>query len=331
MSVTPAPDLAGVLPVVISGGRPLLSQRCTTRLLPALKGVTADPVWMVREDRAPEYERDQFEVATFGRAEAEEYAARHWIGHEPFAPGAFLGGFTEREWACRLAEERGCWAVLQLDDNIQQLRPFSGLKGTQAVAMANGGLGFYADVLAAITLSTNSHMTGASLSSVNPSNQPRMFVRAGFPYSLFLERVGPRREEYFGPFEDDIMHACQYLARADDACSAVVAPLAYLKEHTTKTGMRSHYNNERSRGIQMVVPEMVGVSARKTHSNGRGEGRVFHRMGGGSIRTPLIVTDPELFGAARDYVTRIRDEQIVPAINEGIRERVEKRARQAGA
>src|SRR5215467_11140135 len=101
MSVTPAEALAGLLPVVISSGRPALVRRPTARLLPALAGVTADPVWLVRDDEAPGYERDRWELATYPLAEAEGYAEAHWTSHKPYAPGGFLGAFTAREWACR--------------------------------------------------------------------------------------------------------------------------------------------------------------------------------------------------------------------------------------
>ena len=62
LSVTRPDLLRGVLPVVISGGRPQLRDRQTRRLLAPLEGVTADPFWVVRDDRAPGYERDRWEV-----------------------------------------------------------------------------------------------------------------------------------------------------------------------------------------------------------------------------------------------------------------------------
>ncbi len=49
-TVTSTDALAGVLPCVISGGRPTLDERRTGRWLGALHGVTRDPVLIVRDD-----------------------------------------------------------------------------------------------------------------------------------------------------------------------------------------------------------------------------------------------------------------------------------------
>lgn len=335
MSVTPTADLAGILPVVISGGRPALGLRCTTRLLPGLHGITADPVWLVREDRAPAYERDGHEVVTFGVEEAEAWAESHWFAPEPYRRGGFLGGFTEREWACRLAAERGFWAVLQLDDNIRRLDMFTGYAASTNVVKENGGLGLFADLLAAVTRSTNSRMTGAKMSAVNPRSEAGMFARPGFPYSLFLERVDrPDREPYYGPFEDDILHAYQYASRADDATTALVYPISYTKEHvvTAKTGMRAAYNHRRAAGLVAVAPEVARAMVIQGHSNGRGEARVFHRMKAGAVgsRTPLVVRDRELFDAARDRCVELR-EQIKPRMLADAEVRVGKRAAKAAS
>jgi hypothetical protein len=332
MSVTPADSLAGILPVVISGNRPLLSHRSTSRLLAPLRGVTADPVWLVRDDRAAEYQRDGYEVATFPRDEAEAFAAEHWIGPDAYEPGGFLGCFTEREWACRLAAERGCWAVLQLDDNIKVIKLFGGYRVFRSAATSRGGLAFFADLLAAVTLATNSRMTGAKLDSLNPVAEPETFARPGFPYSLFLERVDVAdREPYFGPIEEDILHAYQYGARPDAATATLVLPLLYQKEHkvSARSGMRPFYDNQRrSAGLQAVAPEMASVGIRASHSNGRGGRRVFHRMERGAIRTPLVVTDRPLFDAARACCSAIRDE-LRPALRADAERRLAKHARRS--
>jgi hypothetical protein len=308
MSVTPRSDLAGVLPVVISGGRPALAQRSTARLLPALAGVTADPVWLVRDDQAAEYERDRWELAVYPLAAAEEYAAAHWTAPEPYRPGAFLGAFTGREWACRLAEERGCWAVLQLDDNLACLYAFTGYGICAELVTEHGGLGLYADILTAVTLATNSRMTGAALDSVpRDARVVRQVARAGFPYSLFIERTGPGREPWHGPTEDDILHAWQYAVRADTATAAVLTPLGYHKENTARTGMRAHYDHGRAAGLQRAAPEMASIQVLARHSNGRGEPRVFHRMTPAAIRrrAPLTVTNPALYGAVADALDEL--------------------------
>lgn len=335
MSVTPAHKLADVLPVVISGNRPLLSHRCTSRLLAPLRGVTRDPVWLVREGNADAYERDGHELVIYPLDEAEAFAREHWIGPQPYAPGGFLGCFTEREWACRLAVERGCWAVLQLDDNILTLQAFiSSCRAGARVVHEHGGLALYADLLAAVTLSTNSRMTGAKLGSLNPHNEVGQFARTGFPYSLFVERVDvDDRPPYYGPIEEDILHAYHYGVQPDDATSALVYPITYAKEHarSAKTGMRPHYQNQRrSAGLQLAAPSMVNVGVHKAHSNGRGDPRVFHRMRADALRTPLVVRDRELFEAARERCVQLRDE-VAPQARGDVEQRVTLRARQADA
>jgi hypothetical protein len=332
MSVTPSASLAGVLPVVISGNRPLLSHRCTSRLLAPLRGVTADPVWLVREDRAASYQRDGHEIVTFPVEEAEAFAAAHWLGPGAYQHGGFLGCFTEREWACRVAAERGYWAVLQLDDNIHHLRAFVGYGASARAVKRHGGMALFADLLAALTLSTNGRMVGARLASVNPRPEAEVFARAGFPYSLYLERVDlPDREPYYGPIEEDILHAYQYGARPDEGTAGVLMPLSYTKEHvvSARTGMRPHYDNQRRcAGLQMVAPEMARATIMSRHSNGRGSPRVFHQMAKGAIRTPLVVKDAVLFEDVRSYCTELRSE-IAPLLHADVVRRVGRRAHKA--
>ena len=158
----------------------------------------------------------------------------------------------------------------------------------------HGGLGMFADVLSAVTLSTNGRMTGAFLASVAPVGKRRA-SRTGFPYSLFLERTGPGREEWFGPFEDDITHAYQYGSSASPGTALVVPTLLYTKESTSKSGMRSNYNHERAVPLQRMFPESAKVGVRKSKSNGQGGARVFHTMLNTAIRTPMIITDRDLY------------------------------------
>jgi len=311
MSVTPADELARLLPVVISGNRPKLSHRTTRRLLAPLHGVTADPVWLVREGNEDGYEDDGHELVTYPAGAALDYAREHWMGHEPWQPGAFLGCFTEREWACRLAAERGCWGVLQLDDNLRRLVVFMNRAATRRLVDRHGGLALFADVLAAVARSTNAAMVGAALSAANPASEPDIFARPGFPYSLFVERVDlPDREPYWGPIEEDILHAYQYGKAASQQTAAVVIPLRYLKDHSHQdSGMRPHYqDHQRSVALQRMAPEMARLGIHRGHANGTGSPRVFHKMLRGAIRTPLVVTDEHLFGQAQERITSLADE-----------------------
>jgi TET-Associated Glycosyltransferase len=302
MSLTLADDLSRILPAVISGGRPQLRQRPVARLLRDLHGVTADPVWVVMDKDAAGYEEDGHEISVYSRTWAEDYAAGHWTALSPPEPGGFLGAFPGREWACRLAEERGCWAVLQLDDNITRLNYLRTSSACMRIVDFCGGLGMFADVLAAVTLSTNGRMTGAFLSSVAPTAYSLKVSRTGFPYSLFLERTGPGREEWHGPFEDDITHAYQYGSSAGQDTALVVPVLQYTKESSSRTGMRGTYGHDRAVSLQRMFPETARVNVRKTHSNGLGKPRVFHTMIPGAIRTPMIITDHDLYGRVTAYL-----------------------------
>lgn len=298
----PASRLRQVLPVVISGGRPLLSQRPTARLLGDLHGITADPVWVVTDKDAAGYEDDGYEIAVYSRAWAEDYAAAHWTAMQPPESEGFLGAFPGREWACRLAEERGCWAVLQLDDNIDHLHCFRHRSASNRITKQRGGLGMFTDVLAAVASSTNGRMVGAQLSSVAPVPSDMKISRAGFPYSLFLELTGPGREEWHGPFEDDITHAYQYGSNASPGTALVVPVLRYLKETTSGSGMRGRYGHERAAPLQRMFPETAKIGVRKTRSNGRGGARVFHTMTRAAIRTPMAITDQGLYRSTGAYL-----------------------------
>jgi hypothetical protein len=302
MFVTPSDRRGGVLVAVISGGRPELSRRPVRHYLSDLKAFgPQDTIWAVSDADADAYERDEWPVSVYPRSWAEEYAATHWMLPTPPEPGGFLGAFPGREWACREAERRGCWAVLQLDDNINWLCLLRGTVHSKHFAEERGGLALFTDLLAGVALSTNARTVGAQLDAVSPSSkQARKVARPGFPYSLFLERVGPGREEWYGPFEDDITHSFQYGGRADGATAAVMPVLHYKKEPKSKTGMRQHYGHTRAVQLQHIFPESAKVAVRATHSNGRGGARVFHTMQSGSIRNPLIVHDHDLFGRVRD-------------------------------
>lgn len=296
--VTPPERRGGLLVAIITGGRPELKARPTRNWLAGLReyGVN-DVVWIVSSRHADAYEQDEYPLCVYPDDWAYEYAAEHWMHLDPPEPGGFFGAFPGREWACLEAERRGCWGVMQLDDNINRLGVprTSGAGG--AIARRHGGMALYADLLSAVVHSTNGRSVGASLASV-PKIQ-RQIARPGFPYSLFIERVGDGREHWFGPFEDDITHAYQYGTRGDGDTSLLVPILRYGKESKSKSGMRGKYDATRAVQLQRIFPESAKIGVRKTHSNGRGGPRVFHTMLNDAIRNPLQVRDAEMFDAVK--------------------------------
>lgn len=305
MYATSAEQRAGLLVSIISGGRPKLSQRPTAQFVADLRKVgVQDVVWVVSDHEADGYEEHpDAPIVRYPRSWAYEYAQAHWMRVEPPDPTGFFGAFPGREWACLEAERRGCWGVLQLDDNITVLAIARGTSASFRVAREAGGMGMYADVLSAVALSTNARTCGAQLNAV--VNLQQTVARSGFPYSLFVERVGEGREHWFGPYEDDITHSFQYGTRADGATAAVVPMLTYRKESKSKTGMRAKYDSTRAVQLQRIFPQSAKVSARATFSNGRGGPRVFHTMLPGAIRNPLTIHDRELFGKARERVSAL--------------------------
>lgn len=291
---------SGLLVAVISGGRPKLSERCVRNWLGGLReyGVH-DVVWIVRENHAAGYEHDpNAEIVSYSEDWAYEYAREHWMHLDPPEPGGFFGAFPGREWACREAERRGCWGVLQLDDNINRMGIPKCSGAGMNVARSHGGMTLYADLLGAVTLSTNGRTVGGSLASV-PKVQ-RQIARPGFPYSLFIERVGAGREEWYGPFEDDITHGYQYGCRGDGDTSLLVPLLRYGKESKSKSGMRGKYDATRAVQLQRIFPESAKINIRKAASNGRGGPRVFHTMLNDAIRNPLQIRDEALFSRVKD-------------------------------
>lgn len=308
MYVTPSDKRGGILVAVITGGRPTLEERPVHRYLPDLDPFEpAGRAWVLSDRDAPGYEADGFEFAVYERSWAEEYAAAHWMLPGTPAPDAFLGAFPGREWACREAERRGCWAVLQLDDNINWLCFLRGtVHSRRYVEEENGGLALFADLLAGVALSTNARTVGAQLDAVAPSSkQARQVARPGFPYSLFLEVVGEGREPWYGPFEDDITHSFQYGTRGDGVTAAVMPNLHYKKETKSKSGMRKHYDHTRAVQLQRLFPQSADVAVRATHANGRGDARVFHQMKRNAIRNPLVVHDHDLYGEVREKMARL--------------------------
>lgn len=314
--------------MVISGGRPALAQRKTHRLLGQLHGVTADPVWCVREDEAPSYQPDpEHELVTYPRGWAEQWSREHWFDVLPW-PEGFTGIHPAREWGARTAEERGHWAVLLLDDNIVQLTVFIGYGASARVAQRHGGLALFADIIAAVTLSTNARFTGAQLRAVNPATEAHIFARPGFPYSIYAEVCGQGREPWYGPWEDDILHAFAYGQEGSNHTAAVIPPLRYVKEHQVAGGNHAWYDGRRSAGLQRMVPQGARISVQRTFANGRGGGRVYHSMVPDAIRTPLAVHDGELFRAARDKMDQLAAELAAEA-RWDLRVRMDRHARAA--
>ncbi|UVK61393.1 hypothetical protein SEA_GINGERBUG_59 [Microbacterium phage Gingerbug] len=328
MFVTSEADRGGLLVSVITGGRPLLKQRTVARFFDQMHAAgVADIVWVANERHAGDLEEDEHEVVTYSDDWAFEYARDHWMSPDtPPEPGGFFGAFPGREAAAREAERRGCWGVLQLDDNIDRIMFVRDTRGGNKIIQDLGGFAFFVDMLTAVSRSTNARTVGAQLSSI-PEPEFKI-ARPGFPYSLFIERVGEGREEWFGPYEDDITHSLQYGDRADGSTAAIVPMIRYHKENTSKTGMRAKYNHERSKMLQRLQPHVAKVGVRSTRSNGQGEARVFHTMPAGAIRNPLAVHDHDLYGAARDaLVTAVGQWKV--AEREGNRAKALERAAKA--
>lgn len=293
----------GLLIAVISGGRPQLKQRPTSKFLNQAAQAGHPIAWVVSENQAETYEKDDYQIVAYPTRWAYEYAASHWT--LPGAPqlGEFLGAFVGLEYACLEAERRGCWGVLQLDDNISS---FLLEKGTSwKIIQQRGGLAYVASILGSTALSTNGRTVGAQLSSIPPK---RIWLNPGFPYSCFVEMVGEGREHWYGPFEDDIMHSLQYGNRAESGTALTVNILRYVKESKSTSGMRKHYNHERSKALARIYPEVARSTVKKSKSNGMGGPRVFHHMRSDAIRTPLVIRDKSRFMSIRNELGDLIEE-----------------------
>lgn len=288
-----------VLVCVITGGRPGLAQRPTARFFPALRasGFT-DIEWVVREDHAAKYEADDQPFNIYTTAFADSYSRGHW--RHPTAvwePGGFFGAAPGREWAMRSAEERGYDAVLQMDDNVEHLGLLNCTQPSFRAALDPGEM---LRLLAELSASTNVMMLGAQLNSSPPQGKVRV-VRGGFPYSVFIEKCGPGRMPYYGPFEDDIMHALEYALHGGPGRTAgVVDLMRYNKEARSKSGMRAHYDASRGLEIARRYPSNVTLRVSRKTSSPRttsGERGVRHFLKTTGF-TPIRVTDSARFTAA---------------------------------
>jgi hypothetical protein len=309
MFATSSAERAGLLVAVITGGRPTLKARPVARFLQECRNAgVQDAVWVLNKRHAATYEPDGNPFVTYTDDWAHEYASEHWMSPDrPPERGGFLGAFAGREAACQEAERRGCWGVLQLDDNIVDRYWFRATRGGKQIVNDRGGFEFYVDLLAGVTLATNGRMVGAQLAAV--ASLEYRIARPGFPYSCFVEKVGPGREPWYGPFEDDITHALQYGDRADGSTALVMPVIRYQKAPAATgkgkdlSGMRAQYGHERSKMLQRLQPQSARIMIKSTTSNGRGEPRIFHNMPAGSIRNPVMITDPERYTRVKDRMT----------------------------
>lgn len=302
-----------VLVCVITGGRPELASRPTRLHFPALQAAGFDTIeWVVREDHAADYERDEHPLNVYPLSFADRYARAHWRHPSAaFEPGGFHGAFTGREWAMRTAEERGYEAVLQLDDNVVTLGLLNSNQPAYRQALDAGRM---LTLLCELSASTNVMMLGAQLSAVPPTKIKT--VRPGYPYSVFVERCGTGRLPYFGPYEDDIMHALDYARHGGHMRTAGVAPaMTYNKESKSKSGMRKHYDATRGHEIARRYPQNVTLRvSRRTagmKDTARGVRHILNTRGFTPVRVTdrarFIAAETELHAAVRDAIARRRE------------------------
>lgn len=299
-----------VLVQVITGGRPLLKDRPSRLLLPKLRELGWDTEWCVREDHAPEYEQGDGSAAGDGRVEdpsaaplnvyplsfANAYAKSHWRHqYHAFEPDGFMGAFPGREWAMRSGAERGYDLVLQLDDNIINVGPISSQRPSYAIVTSEQES---FSLVAHFAMSTNAALCGLQLSSIVPKKSPTV-IRPGFPYSAFFEKTGAGRLPYYGPFEDDIMHALEYgLHGGPGRAVGIVEALTYAKESTSTSGMRKFYNPKRGLEIARRYPRNVSLSVgRRTSSPNDTSQGVRHWLTTTGF-TPIRVSDRPRFDVA---------------------------------
>lgn len=291
-----------VLACIITGGRPLLKDRPTRLLIPSLLDAGIEAVeYVIREDHVEAYERDETSFNVYSVEWASAYARTHW--RHPTAEweyGGFFGAFPGREWAMRTAEERGYDAVLQLDDNIEGIGALNTNSPDYRRASPPAVMVRH---LLEVSQSTNAHMLGFQLNSTVPGKTH--IVRAGFPYSFFLEKV-PARQPYYGPFEDDIMHALEYgLNGGPNRTAAVMDGYRYRKTHGGSSGMRAHYDATRGLEISRRYPNNVrlGLGSKTSSPNDTKRG-VRHFLNTRGF-TPVRVTDPERFSQVSEEVRQV--------------------------
>lgn len=295
-----------VLVAVITGGRPALKDRVTHRFFPDLRATGfPDIEWVIREDHVASYEQDDTPMNVYPVEWASDYAHDHW--RHPTARwehGGFFGAFPGREWAMQTAEERGYDAVLQLDDNVIRLGVLNANQPSYRSVMSPGRM---LRLLVELSASTNAMMLGAQLNSTPPTRF--QVIRPGYPYSVFIERTGSGRMPYYGPFEDDIMHALEYARNGGaNRTAGVVEAFRYYKHHQVSGGMRGSYDGTRGLEISRRYPDnaRIGEGKRTSSPNDRQRG-VRHFLNTRGF-TPIRVTDRERYDLAaketREAVTR---------------------------
>lgn len=290
--------MSRVMVSIITGGRPDLAARPTRLFIDSMRAAGfTDFEWVLRSDHASAYERDDLPLNVYTVDWANRFARAHWRHPQAvWEPGGFFGAFPGREWAMRSAEDRGYDAVLQLDDNVDVIGLLNANQPAFRSALDPGTL---LHCLVELTLSTNSYMTGAQLSSVVPKGFTTL-LRPGYPYSVFVERTGPGRMPYYGPFEDDIMHALEYARHGGPARTAgVVDVIRYNKEHKARGGgMRTQYNAGRGLEIANRYPENVRIGMGPKTSGSKDAARGVRHFLNTKGFTPVTVTDPARFAAA---------------------------------
>jgi hypothetical protein len=291
---------------VISGGRPRLDDRKTRRLLPALRDAGYPVEWVVRSDQAADYDRDDFPINAYPVEWADRYSKAHW--RHPVArwePGGFHGAFPGREWAMRTGAECGADVVLLLDDNVVVVGVVAAATPTWYVdnGVDIAPLPVMVRLLVELCISTNAAMCGMQLSSIQPRFNPPI-IRPGYPYSVFAEKVGPGRLPWFGPYEDDVMHALEYALHGGPSRTAAVVPtLTYRKESKSKNGMRRYYDPTRGLELARRYPHNAKIRmGAKTSSPNETERGVRHYLTTTGF-TPVRVTDPARYTATATELT----------------------------
>lgn len=293
-----------ILICAITGGRPKLEDRPTSKHLDDLRAAGYDTAWVIREDQIDGYEPDTHPFETYPVEWADQYARTHW--RHPvakFTAGGFHGAFTGREWAMRLGAAGNYDAVFQLDDNLTFIGPLDSSR--RSYRETSSAIEIF-KIMQDITFATNVVMCGIQLNSVPAPPEP-LLIRPGFPYSAFIEKVSPTRLPYYGPFEDDIMHALDYGLSAAPTTVAIIDAFRYNKTYGGSTGMRSQYSATRGLGIARLYPKNVRLSpgARTSSPTTREDDRGMRHYLNTKGFTPVNITDKARFETAAAAVTRI--------------------------
>lgn len=289
---------------IITGNRPRLKDRPTRRIAYELAEAGYPVEWIVREDHVESYEADDLPFNVYPVDWSFEYACAHWTAdHVRPTRGGFLGAFPGREWLMRDAESRGLPAALHLDDNIVKAGIGNCSRPPSQTVTAPMAVGWFSRVAA----STNTAMVGCQLNSVQPKGQVRL-IRNGFPYSYFLERTGPVRRPWVGPFEDDIMHALVYSVDGLSTTAALSNWLTYGKVAGGKTGMRANYDYRRGLAAARRYPDNVrlGISSKSSSPNSIERGP-RHFLNTRNFN-PIKITDREVFDGAMADLRHWADE-----------------------